>query len=174
MYHEIVEQHRRGEKLRCMIIVPACMLFALLVLFSADGGSLMNNILRWGIPAVLAIIAAVQVRDYLHFDRDLAKMKQAVEAASDADMDSLLKRSANLDSTYFISDLYVLNFTTMKAYPRSTIRQIESREESHTDSDNNVTSWSYTLQISYGDRESDKMTFMTAEKRDAARSLLET
>jgi hypothetical protein len=168
MYREIVEKHRSGEKLRCIIIVAACLMLALAVFFMAD-----SKLFRWGIPAVLVIVAAVEVRGSLNFDRDLAKMKQAVEAASDADMDSLLKRSANLDSTYFISDLYVLNFTTMKAYARSTIRQIESREESHTDSDNNVTSWSYTLQISYGDRESDKMTFMTAEKRNAARSLLE-
>ena len=95
-------------------------------------------------------------------------MKQTVEASSDLEMSALLERCVNFDNTYFISDLYVLNFMTLCAYPRSQIRQVRCEDSPRTDSDNRVLGYTYIVKILYGAGEDDRFEFFSSEKRDAA------
>ena len=168
MYQEIVARHKKTEKIRCMILVPGCLLLAAgaFVMFS-DGG-LVDNLLRWGIAGLLVFLAVYEYLGYRHIDRDLNRMKQTVEASSDLEMSALLERCVNFDNTYFISDLYVLNFMTLCAYPRSQIRQVRCEDSPRTDSDNRVLGYTYIVKILYGAGEDDRFEFFSSEKRDAA------
>ena len=172
MYQEIVRQTKKAEQIRCFAVVPVCIFFAVVSIFFFRDSAGIGSVLRWALPVALLCLAAGTVISYLRLDKKLAEMKKAAEARSDADMDALLAQSTGFDNTYFISELYVLNFTTQTAYPRSLITKIEPYEHNSTDSDGNVTGTDYCLRIRFGDRGKDTMKFITKAKRDAAYAAL--
>lgn len=174
MYQKIVEQHRKADRTRMTILVLVMIVFALIAFFAIGGDSVTARVLHWGIPAILIVILAVEYKGYLSFDRDLEKMKHTVNAHSDFEMSRIMENSVNLDNCYFISDLYVLDFVLRKAVVRSEITRMENYEETHSDSDNHVTSYTYCIRIHYGDRQQTRLMFPTAEKRIACRRLLES
>lgn len=174
MYQKIVEMRRKTEKLRCMLVVPVLVIFAFLSMKLFPGSNPLDVILRWALPLVLLAIAGITLWDYLHFDRDLEKMKQVVGAHSDFEMSALLEQSMSLENnTYFISELYVLNFFSVAAYPRSEIKKIEDYVDVSTDSEQNVTSRRYCLRIHYGEKSTDRMIFNDCKQRDTVRKILE-
>lgn len=173
MYQKIVEELRKAEKLRMMITVPACLVFAVIALvFPAHDA--FGMILRFGVPAFLLIVVAVEYKGYRDFDLDLAAMKAAVGAQTDLDMSRIMERSVNLENYYFIADECVLNFFTRRAYLRSGIRSVQRYEDHHSGADDAVTGTDYYIRVYLDGGAEDRMQFSSLKARDTALKLLQS
>jgi len=83
-----------------------------------------------------------------------------------------MAESAVFLSEYYISAMYVLNFETLTAYPRSQIQKLESYKVSHTDSDGSYKGTDYCIRIWYGNGKKDRMVFAKTGTRDEVYEIL--
>lgn len=168
MYQEIVKRAKGKKMLVCIVGVPV-LLFVVLEVWFTNVFGLKEHLMLWmklGVTVIAGGACGMAWSGYFKFGSRLEAMKQTVYAASDEEMEALLRRSTRFERDVFINETYVINFDSMEAYAIKEIRKIEFVD----DTENSASR--YTLRLWMRESTSDYMHFDSDQSRSKAVAVL--
>ena len=123
MYQKITKKlkFRRNLKLAAAVILGAGLAAAAFLLcrkLEAGAGVTAVCVL---IPLLLAAGCAVWL---LRLEKKLEKIKRLFQVQTDFEMDGALGSGTCMKEYYVLTSLYVVNFETLRAYPRSAVKRV--------------------------------------------------
>lgn len=119
-YQEIVSKTKGIKTLMFYVGFPICVLIVLNIWgFNFFGmGENLSLGMKLGVSLLFGLVSEEIVRLYLKFNKQLDAMKKSVGANTDADMEKIIAECQPLGDEAWLSEKYILNFYSMRAYLR--------------------------------------------------------